>query len=371
MLLLVGGFAVPTWGDVSPKLRKLYPHSLVIAEELSPEERALVSPTLVTLHMNNASALDVARAAAKQAKLTLVEPPPGVAPDRSGKTIDVHLEKQPLWWALGQAFEGRNDVFIRTHSEQGLEYSVGAGTDTRTHWTVSGPFLLKAAPPRHTGRFELAINLMAEPKLTVLGALDPTDVSVVDQSGAPFELDGGNFVLTQGQAASWSFFNISFRPRDGATHIGRIKGVGHALVEVASDRRRLPATANAEVTVGGMKMRIGEVTIGEKREGRVGRPYSIVLTVADVAPADAERVLQLVRGARADVWDDEFQPVVLENRWPELKNGEVRLRLEGFAIRPRSEAESLPARLQIIVPTKATIVDIPFEFTGIPLPEKR
>ena len=362
--------------EVLDRLRASYPQTFTITQELTPVERESVSPTLVTMHLKNASALDVAREVTKQAKLRLIESPPGVVTDSSGVTTTIDLEGKPLWWAMGQAFEGRDNVSIRVQDENSFAYAVSRGSGgpvAMAPWTVGGPFLVKPMPPRWAGtRFEITIWLWGEPKITVLNTMLPTDVSVIGDHGEPYALEMGSFQMSYGPANHWTAFNVNFLPDAAATRIARIKGVAHPLVEIASDRRRVPATVNAEVSVGGLKLAVTEATVGAKRSDRPAASYTIILEARDVVAGDREKVLQLMRGTRVVVWDAEFAPLAVDGIWHEFKRGKLQTRIEGVAIRTSGDARpALPQMLQINVPTRATLLDVPFEFTDIPLPERK
>ena len=58
------------------ELRKSLPPSLALLEDLTAEEKKLLAPTPVTLHLKDRPRVEVIREAAKQAKLAVIGPRP-------------------------------------------------------------------------------------------------------------------------------------------------------------------------------------------------------------------------------------------------------------------------------------------------------
>jgi DNA-binding beta-propeller fold protein YncE len=354
----------------------------VVAEkDLTPQERARVTATRVTLRFQAAAPQGVFAELAAQAGTTFRPRDPSFwAKNRRPVTIDV--ADAPLWLALGELAE-RSGYFANIGPWPGFEVATQpVGLAAQGPHVVSGAFLLSATPPRATGvrgagrrptLFEVGIWNHPEPKLWVLaGARQPTLTEVVDEQGKPFVIPKpGTPLIMEG-----SNMNVRFhRPPDGGRRVARLAGVGHVFAVVEADRvevDNLLESPGVERTAGGLRVRVDPVKREPARSRGFEEYYVIRLAVAREGRDDAAwgRVRQLISGSRFRAVDAAGRELYHEGALPAPRDADGHVIVMQV---PKSAPTdpwggAPPARLVIEVPTKVVELDVPFLFEDLPLP---
>jgi hypothetical protein len=226
----------------------------------------------------------------------------------------------------------------------------------------------------------MLLSARAEPKLTVLRPLPVVIDKLEDENGQGFEIPPPRRFDTGGGAGPGAVWFIKFPPRPGVSHrIGQIHGVAPALVELANDRRLVKGTigtADQPVDVGGLPLVVGEILARPWPEQKT-RKLRIVIQLRNPPEGKKEReaMFQLLGWVRVGLFDADKHPMLIDYANLERPSSKQPAQLvidTRCMLRDSDNHEAAePASLQLIAPTRAAILKIPFEFHDIPIIEAK
>lgn len=347
-------------------------------------ENRLIGPSLVTLHMKDASAKDAFEALARQSHVELKPFPDNLWTEQPPAKVSIDVDRQPFWVATRELSKQSGvDVGV-VNGEPRLIGNDGQVFGQR--YVISGPFLVQAnqvnrsqtldlGQPNAVAEddFNIQFTVHAEPKLKVLSA--PTMAKLEHASD-----DKGNSLLLAKQPfdeeefLSPSFGAESAYPltvwlkypaKNPGAKIARLKGSAQFTVQVASEKMDLPV---------------------KKLRGTTRTFRNILLSFGDLQKAGDNWQLKLTAGINENhpAWDELQNSImgqlkVVDARGQPLDHhgfgsngtaGGVEVSISfGASHRPEDGRQSgEPARVVWEIPTKTRVLTVPFEFTDIPMP---
>ncbi|MBM3998027.1 MAG: hypothetical protein FJ297_00545 [Planctomycetes bacterium] len=371
-------------------------------EHVTPEAAAeqLGGVTRITVHAREQSPTTVLREIARQAGVGLddydVRETLGKSPPL---TIDV--EDQPFWQVMRSvttrlgihaAFRERPDFWSH---ESGWMLELRSGADTRVQGPsrVEGPFVIVASrsvrsryltepsePPRGTQAM-IDLIILVDPRVRLRGRPSGRDLKVLDDRGNPLTVVGPEYSWPHDvqmlSPLMWRLTAVVDLPEQGATRIGKIQGVLSDLVATVESERwevsDLSVVPGADASDKGSARRAGGAQFairslipepdGDERQFRLTLASFGLGETADFGwPArtgdDRAAAIELLDGAGRRYF---------AQSWEEAERGVWHVRF-----RPRVDKENEPvgdpAKLIWKLPTKVVEIDVPFEFTDLPLP---
>jgi hypothetical protein len=384
-------------------------------------ENLLTGPSLITLHLKDASVRDAFAELSRQAGTNLTPMPPELWELKTWPKINVDLEREPFWSAL-RAIGAQAGVELRQWNDGlRLMQSGGAGP-SGGRFVVSGPFLITLTRCSRTqvieyglpggenpsSDFAIYFSATAEPKLRVLRAAyaakldeatDDRGNSLVPRAG-----DDGNdnglhaasgvdtsrvleAAFATGAGGVWQFSARLAYPQNMGKRLVTLRGSVNVLLQTHVETIEIPAVlsaANTSRSAGGLRL-----TVTEAKKN--GDRYDIIATIARDAGSGGsaiewDRVQQSLSDLK--LIDAQGRPLLRTNLASGMGNDSVELNLSftrgevlniggagavGGRIRNAAneggEGPTDPVKLVWQVPTETKEVNVPFEFKDVPLPE--
>lgn len=353
------------------------------ATKLIAEAREL-GPSLLTIHLQDATPKAIFDEIAKQGRTQFSLWPSNLWNQRGWRRIDVDVDRRPFW-------EVTRDVCARTgcHLQQigsDRRLSIAQGGD---NWTAgpavaSGPFMIVArslsrssnvdlAQPQNVQRdFSISFVVLPEPKLRILQssyeakvevAVDDRGTSLVPTTASP---EAGELMNNN------SFpYNVTARlstaAPGGGKRIARLRCSTQFLVQTRRDVIEVPDLLNARnvtKTVAGRRLVVRSVQ-------KNGEQYSVSVSLYrdDLSRADWEQFRSPSSQIQVlDAGGNAFSP----RGWSGGgSDAEMQYTFE-FARQPADGDESHrpgePDKLVWELPLESRLMTIPFEFNDLPMP---
>jgi hypothetical protein len=357
----------------------------------SVADRALLSPTRVTVDVTDVPAFDALRLIGEQAGYAhgFWEGPEHVVRfhrKQLGAPVTVKVVDQPLWAAVNAVGDGRYVVGFGPGGVMGA--SVGSYLSVQTKWTTSGPFLVllqypvlwrsAAGRPEYLG---ITFYLREEGKVRLMGVAEPwTPVEARDDRGRALELREGE------SAPSWprryrmwqSGTTAQFKPpAEGVKSITLVKGTVQALVSLAERTIEIPVVPEAQarpVVLKDCRLLVHGLERGPHPNWTPGSTgWVLRFTILRDGRSDDE--WRSIRRTREMVWidvlDDQGRIVpqqgVAEDPGPEEGDYTWRFWMPDEGPTPRPGMPGLPAKVRVRFVERAREVDLPVEFRDVPI----
>ena len=340
------------------------------------QDNHLFGPSLITLHVNGATAVDVVASIGEQAYAKLpVYPTDLLAQDRFAK-VTLNLDHVPFWEAMRELANQINIDYLSDSQEMRITRGPGRlPTGTISH----GAFLLTARAETMRRGMSLELNVFPEPKITILRttdlkldkAIDDQGNSLTSQSGRGFRgrggFGGGRFggynAVRNGPRTITGIFQ---RPPD-ADKIAELRGQFTVCVLGGTTKWEIADPLNlASVTrtVDGIPVTLEAFT------GK-GETYSLKATSpfgwSGSDPQIAE-IVDLMTQGRLRVFDAVGRQLTAGN--PDHTPGSETTEIEViFSTRSLvgEKPTGPPVKLVWDIPEKTRDVIIPFQFKSIPI----
>lgn len=376
--------AQPTAGTLSPP-----PAALPVT---MPEAAQLLGgPTLVTLHLKDATTQAVLDALSKQSGVPLRLLFIDEAIPAPKYTIDI--EKQPFWTALVEVCRQLQLVPQLAGDRIFQDLLPGNPDDNLGAVIPVHPMItLTAREMRHEHTFSLKADkgvfqtpqevhaiyfngwALVDPKIRVAPntTINVDITEAIDDKGQelPHEQGGASFVQSP---VLWDLqINLGGRG-DAGKKLARLKGIIKAFVVAKSERWELNDLANAGPVTKTIKTAQGNETYRLVDLAQDGKQYEVTLGItrpAQAAPTPDEDVnIQQLRNARQDLGSLTRLLDAQGRDIPYLSS-----KVEGEAVTlifGRQEGENAagaPTRLVFDIPLEFRELQIPFEFKDVPLP---
>lgn len=342
------------------------------------EEDRAAGPTLLTLHLQNVDPKSAIEAIEQQCHADIDVWPPNMWKhlERRNGSITLHADAQPFWHVMRELSRQTGLWPHQRRNMQQFTLHVDEDGPHSAPTVVSGPFMVVATgasesasvtygdPPRRERRRTVTLQFYAEPKLNVLGhahGVRITEFTDGDGLSLPLPAHAGNGVRTHGTEDVWTVDIDLPQELNALKKIGRLAGKTSATVQTRSRKVQVPdvlEAKGAEVSAEGHQLLINEVVQDE-----AGIRFKITVILSGPQP-----------GGRRAVDSRDF--ILLDENGKPLKprsasgggNGRKFNFDLSFQNRREQEKPARPAMLVWEVPLEAKEVEIPFEFTDLPLP---
>jgi hypothetical protein len=345
------------------------------------DENRTSGPSSITLHFDQASPKDVLEEIKRQAGDVSV----GVWPDnlfaiRALPNITLHVDRQPFWVALKEFCLKAGLGSQMMGPDRGLMLLQGAGNDMMDGPSVfSGPFMVVARratemaevafarPNSGTRNMTLEFAVLAEPKLQIVGHVYQARLTeVVDEAGnslksqAPvfesFQADGSPLWLVQAQ--------LSRTDSPGSKKIARLRGSTRVVLQARSELWEIPNAVQAK----GLSKTVGERTYTvDAVTPLTASTYQVRVTATRRAVPN--RMDNYVGLGTLKLTDAEGRELV--RRTPDGGGGGGPDRINYtylFDANAGNRPTGPPTKLSWRLPVETKTVEVPFEFTDLPLP---
>lgn len=346
--------------------------------------------TRVTLRLLNVPPQEVIAELARQARAPIEVWPETMWRFNPRGPVTVDIDQKPFWVATREVCEKLN---LRPQAMGGeraftLVDNRGGANPFKGPTVLSGPFMFVAGGVSESkqltfgqavgvgdAKHSLSLNLTlyAEPKLKVLGRSFRVDVKeLTDEAGrslTPTAIENGMAGMdaqVQGNAIDVS---IPLKAGTGAKRIAKLRGTQKLVLETKTENVEFADVANAKGAtrdLAGHRFTLKELM----REG----PGRMTLRVACAPLGGGGGLLRLPGRARqAPVVTGELRVLdaagaVLMRSRLQFYNGQgesgISSSFEGNGRKPAAE----PAKVVIEVASETREVEVPFEFTDLPLP---
>jgi hypothetical protein len=336
-------------------------------------------PTLITLHMKDASPHDVFAAIAKQADLDIGFMPDTLWQQRGlpSPTMSIDLDQQPFWDAIGQVSRLAGARVQTINSGNGNRLTICQG-NAGEDWfagprSVDGRFIVQPMQitRNQTVSFapvfsknssnQIQFQVLVDPKVSVLRVGGQAMLTeAIDDKGNSLAIKSENFFGFQmGPALTFQVTSPLASVDDGGTKLSKLSGIIGVTVAGQVEHLDLPdaTTAINQVnTVGNWSLTITSCHLGD-RDGSF--TATITAPHRDLDPNMIFSVMNQIRlvdatnrtiGSGAGMWSG---------------NGRRYQTQRNFS---GSELIHPPVSLKWDVPTHVERKEISFHFTDIPLP---
>lgn len=347
------------------------------------------SPTLITMHLKNATPQAIFAELGTQGRcLFLTNPADLFTHVTRPQSID--LDDQPFWSATRTLCE-RTGLYPTLVDRKKLVLSQGNRGWMDGPTVVSGPFLILAVQGARSStvrfgkneprRHELTIQLAAlpEPSLRVLkGARVVKLEEATDEQGRSLLPNNPPAeAMTSGGPFAWSLEAKLRFPGQAGQRIARLRGTCRFAVQSAAEPWNLPnilTVANASRTVGQHVFRVLELkktpdALLDPALPPDAEPYTLRLAISTAGRLDVEAIQQLIHPANLRLTDATGRPLVFRSWTRLVERGQVQYVFQ-FLRCPEgpNPTPDPPAHLTWEIPTQTQELLIPFDFTNLPMP---
>lgn len=367
-----------------PRLRKLIEtttdvdlRTTLLAAVARIEERSIISPSLVTLHVSNASAATVLEALGKQVQFGLVT---DSFDWLDTVKVSADIDGQPFWSAMKTLAPQWPVRVSPSPNDAGRLRLYGVGNDyLNPRSVVAGPFLvspislqtagsvdlLAAAPAFKFRSVMLQLAVLAEPKLRA-SRVRIAAQECVDEKGAAIKTsDAAVGALTETPVSQASTGMIRLFPQaDAGKKIARLSGVIRFRLPFQTRRTVLADLAPGKETkldLGGRQVRI--VLVQQDKEYLVKLALPANVNMQDELSMSMVRDMSLLDAAGNPLFRRNTTQAMTGQSW-EFSTIFAR---EGISFGPGVKSTGEPAKLVWDLPTESKNLEQPFELKEIPL----
>ncbi len=348
-------------------------------------DKAATGPTLVTIRLKGASAQDAFAEFARQAGSGFRLVPENLWQTRPFSPADIDIDDQPYWIALRKLCEiyglqlqnaGDRDLSL-------VDRTASGGVFGKAPWLVHGPFMVIASAVSRSQSSELNFNqntsrycsvqllVLAEPKLRVLqGSYMASLKEALDENGN--SLLAGNANLNFGfQRLSGRCWNLqaTLKPADPlGQRIARLAGSGRYWLQTRSEKNEIVNPSEAI----GRPQRVGSRMLTIKDFKRQGETWQLKIAVSRIEWAGNDlNALQDVNGSIVRLLDVDGRALPRVGGVSSSFTADNMMEmLFTFGRTGVAGVEKLPdpVRLVLEMATEMKEVEVPFEFTNLPMP---
>jgi len=337
---------------------------------------SLLEPTLVTLHVKDATARAVFAEVARQTGCEFTTANPALW-DQQRPPVTIALDNVPAWAAVREACE-RTGLFPQIVGDRKVTL-----TADRRGWmdgmiTVSGPFLLTLSqvwtvnnlrplrPDDVQRDLRFAIGVVPEAKLRVLrGPKFARLESATDDAGNSLLPDRApTDAPNAGGPMAWMVEGVLAHPKASPRAIASVKGTLKFLVVASAELFDVPDIAAAKDVK--RKVNKRELTVQGMKKGE--QFYEVRIVVAHAGGTDRDEAVRIVHPADVQLLDAQGRPL---GRGAWFKGAQSKQHVEfmfQFTRTLETGEVGEPARFVWQVPAEVREAIVPFEFTNVPIP---
>jgi len=338
------------------------------------DENRITGASLITMHLANASPKQAFAELSRQCFAELHPFPENLWETGKWPKVTLDIDHQPFWAAMRQIADA-------THADlqpfgDGARISRGGGFRMNGPSIIRGPFLIVATQIERSqtialaqagdvrSEFSLRMTVYAEPKIRVLAHSQAVKIDEArDDQGndlaPPVPIVSGFYNASGGM---WTLLAPLRYPPHPGTRIARIRGSTEFVIQTQSQQLQVPDILNVHdlsKTLGGMP-----ITVHEMKKGG-GNSYELRISIVRDPQDPRFTHLQQNLNQRLRVLNAAGDPLELRGMSSRASNAMMEFTIT-FVAPPRSTGE--PSKLVWDIPTASKGINVPFEFTDLPMP---
>lgn len=328
------------------------------------EEWRLMGPSLITLHVKNASPGEVFASLSGQCGAPLPTWPEKLWDEPNWPRLTVDYDRKPFWEVISEL--GRQlQVDYLTSEPQEIRIARDSGHPP-AGTCVAGAFLITADPIVFRNGMNIELSVYGEPKVVVTRAISFKLERTED--------DHGNPLLPQTSRRMWGRrfrtgsrqLPMPFqRPPDEVSRIGRLKGTLNVVIQTATDtwEVRDPASMSATTRLVD-SVPVTLESFFPARAGGEGYELQAALPTGYNSRGTQDEITELIR-KRMKVLDENgraLNPPVVDSRGT---NDGAEITAD-FTL-PKGGRPGSPSRIVWEIPVETRQLVVPFDFKNIPI----
>jgi hypothetical protein len=345
------------------------------------EENRITGASLITLHMKGAKPADVFAEISRQASAELRPSPVNLWESKSFPAVDIDMERQPFWQALGDIC---NKFGVAPQNNMAMEMVIGDKAAAAKLWgeapsVISGPFLVVCAYINRSNSIDLnqvknvrrncnvQFLIYPEPKMRVLQGTHSVRIEeAVDEKGNSLAIPA--FVPDMSYSNTWPWnLNASLMPQvNSGQRIAKLRGSGRFVIQTRSEQAEIGDVQGARgvtKTVAGKRFTLKEVR-------KQGNQYVAMVTLYRAGWTQSEWNYMMYPQQTFRMVDEHNVPLMRlgngnSGGGPDQMDIDIQFQRQNWN---GTENAGEPVKLIWEVPVETKEIGVPFEFTDLPLP---
>jgi len=346
------------------------------------EENRTTGASLITLHMKAAKPGQVFAEISRQASAQLRPSPVNLWESKSFPAIDIDIDRQPFWQAIGEIC---NKFGVAPQNNMAMEMVIGDRNAGPKLWgeapsVISGPFLVVCGYINRSHSIDLnqaknvrrsctvQFMIYPEPKMRVLQGTHSVRIEeAVDEKGNSLAIPG--LPPDMGfNTNTWPWnMSASLMPQGNTGQkIARLRGSGRFIIQTRSEQAEIGEVQNARgVTkiVAGKRFMLKEVR-------KQGNQYVAMITLYRAGWSPNEWNYMMYPQQTFRMVDARGVPLMRlgngsSGGGPDQMDIDIQFQRQNWN---GTENAGEPVKLFWEVPVETKEINVPFEFTDLPLP---
>lgn len=331
------------------------------------DETRLMGPSLITIHVKDASPAEVFADLSRQSGGALPTWPDKLWDEPNWPKLTLDIDRQPFWEVIADLGK-RLQVDYLNSEPQEIRIARDSGHPPAGTF-ISGAFLVTADPIVFRNGMNIEVSVYGEPKVVVTRAVSFKLERAEDDHGNPLLPQTSRRMFGRRFRTGSRQLPMPFqRPPDEVIRIGRLKGSINVVVQTAADIWEVkdPATMTATTRM----VDTVPVTLESfypARSGGEGYELLAALPIGFNSRGTQDEITELIR-KRMKVLDENGQALTVSmvdsrgtNDGAEVTADFIPSTLRG-GVRIGS-----PAKIIWDIPTETRQLVVPFDFTEIPI----
>lgn len=331
------------------------------------EEARLMGPSLITLHVKNASPGEVFASLERQCGAPLPTWPEKLWGEANWPRLTLDFDRQPFWEVIADLGKRLQFDYLTTEPQE-----IRIARDSRhvqAATFVSGAFLITADPMVFRNGMNIEVSVYGEPKVVVTRAVSIKLERAEDDHGNPLLPQTSRRMFGRRFRTGSRQLPMPFqRPPDEVSRIGRLKGSITIVVQITTDTWEVkdPATMSATTRLVD-SIPVTLESFFPARAGGEGYELLAALPVGFNSRGTQDEITELMR-KRMKVLDDNgraLPPPIVDSRGT---NDGAEVTADFTPVNPTEGGRiGAPAKIVWDIPTETRQVVVPFDFKEIPI----
>ena len=334
------------------------------------EDNRILGPSLITLHLKDATPRQVVAELSRQCAGALpTEPEDLWWKEADAPRLTLDYDRRPFWEVVRDLAPRLCIDYLSTDPNEILIRR--ASTRAQQVTSTTGAFLFTANVISFRNRMNVELAVYGEPKIVILRSLDLKVQRATDAQGNGLIPQTGRFFGRRGwpgrrmRGGSRQIFTPFQRPPDGGTQIGRYQGELTVVVQTRAGRWEItdPLSMSPDTRlIDSVPITIDGLTpSGDSYELQVGLPYGWS------TGSTTDEVMELLR-KHLSILDEAGHPLSLGVVDSRITNDGTEI-TASFArsTQPGGIKPGKPAKIVWLVPDETRRLTVPFDFKDIPV----
>lgn len=331
------------------------------------EEARLMGPSLITLHVKDATPGEVFASLTRQCGAPLPTWPDKLWDEANWPNLTLDLDRQPFWEVIADLGKRLQVDYLITEP-QDIRIARDSGHPPAGMF-VSGAFLITADPIVFRNGMNIEVSVYGEPKVVVTRAVSFKLERAEDDHGNPLLPQTSRRMFGRRFRTGSRQLPMPFqRPPDEVSRIGRLKGSITVVVQVASDTWEVkdPAAMTATTRLVD-SVPVTLESFFPARAGGEGYELLAALPVGFNSRGTQDEITELMR-KRMKVLDDNGRALTQSTPDSRGTNDGAEITTDFTPVNsPDGGRVGAPAKIVWDIPTETRQVVVPFDFKEIPI----